>query len=273
MEVTLLGAFSAGILSFLAPCVLPIVPGYLSYITGVSTQEERRDVLKVLIPVLFFVLGFSTVFILLGAGASFIGQFLSENREVIAKVGGGIIVFFGLHFSNILIREDFLKIFSGFSLLTVSLFLFGIVEWETMRTLAGILAIVGGLYLLNVHMFLYRQMRKQGSAKVGMFSSFIVGLTFGAGWSPCIGPVLGSILLIASQQESVLRGVELLALYSLGLGIPFIIAGVFWGAFLNFVSKFSKFFTAIEYIGGILLIVMGVLVATGQLSIISSTLE
>ncbi len=273
MEVTLVSAFTAGLLSFLAPCVLPIVPGYLSYITGVNAQEEKAVISKTLIPVLFFVLGFSTVFISLGAGASFIGQFLTDNREIIAKIGGGVIVFFGLHFSNLLIRQDFLKIFSGLGLLGASLYAFGVLDTETFKALAGVWAVVSGLYLMNVHMLLYRQMRKQGGSKVGMFGSFLVGLTFGAGWSPCIGPVLGSILLIASQQDSVLEGVKLLTLYSVGLGIPFILAGLFWSAFMNFVRNFSRFFTAVEYAGGFLLIVMGILVASGQLSIISSTLE
>jgi len=121
MEVTLVSAFTAGLLSFLAPCVLPIVPGYLSYITGVSAQDEKPAMTRTLIPVLFFVLGFSTVFISLGAGASFIGQFLTDNREVIARIGGGIIVFFGLHFANFLIRPDFLKLFSGVGLFAVRL--------------------------------------------------------------------------------------------------------------------------------------------------------
>jgi len=273
MDVSYVGAFTAGLLSFLAPCVLPIVPGYLSYITGVSAQEEKPQITKTLIPVLFFVLGFSSVFIALGAGASFIGQFLADNREVIAKIGGGIIVFFGLHFSNLLIRQDFLKLFGGFALLIASLYFFGLMERETFKTVLGVLSIVLGLYLLGIHMLLYRQMRKQTGTKMGMLSAFLVGLTFGAGWSPCIGPVLGSILLIASQQDSVVRGIELLTLYSIGLGIPFVLAGLFWGAFMNLVRKFSKFFTVVEYAGGILLVVMGILVASGQLAIISSTLE
>ncbi len=273
MEVTALSAFTAGLLSFLAPCVLPIVPGYLSYITGVSAQEEKPAVSKTAVPVLLFVLGFSTVFISLGVGASFIGQFLTDNREIIAKVGGGIIVFFGLHFSNLLIRQDFLKVFSGLGLLGASLYAFDVISTDTFKVLVGVWAVVVGLYLMNVHMLLYRQMRKQGGSKMGMLSSFLVGLTFGAGWSPCIGPVLGSILLIASQQDSVLEGVKLLTLYSIGLGIPFILAGLFWSAFMKFVRNFSRFFTVVEYAGGFLLIVMGILVASGQLSIISSTLE
>ncbi len=273
MEVTLVGAFTAGLLSFLAPCVLPIVPGYLSYITGVSAQEEKPGLGRTLLPVLFFVLGFSTVFVALGAGASFVGQFLADNRELIAKIGGGIIVFFGLHFSNLLIRQDFLRLFSGIGLIAVALYSFGVFEPDTFKDIAGVWVTVTALYLLNVHMLLYRQMRKQGSSKVGVLSSFVVGLTFGAGWSPCIGPVLGSILLIASQQDSVLEGVKLLSLYSLGLGIPFITAGLLWSYFMKFVRSFSKFFTAVEYVGGFLLIIMGVLVASGQLTIISSTLE
>ncbi len=273
MDITLFGAFTAGLLSFLAPCVLPIVPGYLSYITGASANLQERSRLRVLIPVVFFVLGFSTVFISLGAGASLVGQFLTDNRELIAKIGGGLIVFFGLHFSNLLIREDFPKLFIGVGLLVVSLYAFGVIEMETLRILLGIWAIVMALYTLKVHHFLYRQMRKQGDTKIGILSSFVIGLTFGAGWSPCIGPVLGSILLIASQQDSVLKGIELLSFYSLGLGIPFILAGLFWTAFMGFIKRFSKFFTTVEYAGGFLLIVMGLLVASGQLAIISSAIE
>lgn len=273
MEVTFISAFTAGLLSFLAPCVLPIVPGYLSYLTGVSALEEKPEITKTLIPVIFFVLGFSTVFISLGAGASFLGQFLTDNREIIAKIGGGIIVFFGLHFANLLIREDFLKLLSGIGLLVASLFAFEAISFETFKTIAGVWAVVVGLYLLDVHMILYKQVRKQNTFKVGMLGSFLVGLTFGAGWSPCIGPVLGSILLIASQQDSVWEGVKLLSFYSIGLGIPFVFAGLFWHTFMSLVRNFSRFFVVVEYTGGLLLIVMGLLVASGQLAIISSTLE
>lgn len=273
MEITLFGAFVAGLLSFLAPCVLPIVPGYLSYITGVSAQGEEQSVKKSVIPVLFFVLGFSSVFISLGAGASMIGQVLTDYRELIAKIGGGVIVFFGLHFSNLMLKENFGKLLAGTGLISISLYLFGAIGEETAKTLIGVIAVVGALYLLDLHIFLYKQMKKQGEAKAGALSSFVIGLTFGAGWSPCIGPVLGTILLIASQQESVIEGIKLLSLYSLGLGVPFILAGIFWSTFISFVRGFSKFFTAIEYLGGAVLIVMGILVATGQLAIISSALE
>jgi len=179
----------------------------------------------------------------------------------------------GLHFANFLIRPDFLKLFSGVGLFAVALYAFEVIELEIFKALVGTWAVVAALYLMNVHMLLYRQMRKQGTSKVGMLGSFLIGLTFGAGWSPCIGPVLGSILLIASQQDSVIKGVKLLSLYSLGLGIPFILAGLLWSSFMNFVRNFSRFFTAVEYVGGLLLITMGVLVASGQLAIISSALE
>ncbi len=272
MEVTLFGAFVAGLLSFLAPCVLPIVPGYLSYITGVSAQEES-SFKKSVIPVLFFILGFSSVFVSLGAGASMIGQILTDHRELIAKIGGGVIVFFGLHFSNIVLKENFGRLLAGTGSLVASLYLFDAIGEETAKTLIGVIAVVGALYLFNLHMLLYRQMRKQGEAKASALSSFVIGLTFGAGWSPCIGPVLGTILLIASQQDSVMEGIKLLSMYSLGLGTPFFLAGMFWSAFMNFVRGFSKFFTVVEYVGGAVLIIMGILVATGQLAIISSTLE
>ncbi len=277
MEVGYWASFTAGLLSFLAPCVLPIVPAYLSYLTGtqaVAGQQESKFNLSMLIPVVFFVLGFSTVFIFMGAGASYIGELFAEYRELIAKVGGAFVIFFGFHFMNLFVNPNFIKYFNGVGLLILSLYLFGGMSLETLKDFAGVWVVVDGLYLMNVHMFLYRQMRSQVQMKkTGVWTSYIVGLSFGAGWSPCIGPVLGSILIYASQTENVFKAMTLLGMYSLGLGIPFLLAGIFWQFFLNFIRKFGKFFTVVEYVGGALLIVLGILLITGQLAIISSQLE
>ncbi len=278
-NLTIITAFVAGLLSFLAPCVLPIVPAYLSYITGANmgvVQQEQNSPkinLKAVIPVLFFVIGFSTIFILLGASASFIGQFLTDYQEYIAKIGGALVVFFGLHFTNVFLKPEFPRYAFGVGLLFIALFAFGLISQETLFTLAGIWTVVMALYYFNAHLLLYKQLKTQKDSKATILSSFVVGLTFGAGWSPCIGPVLGSILMLAAQEDTIAKGMLLLTAYSIGLGIPFIVAGLLWTGFIKFVSKFSKFFGIVELIGGVLLIVIGILLATGNLSIISSTIE
>ena len=274
-DITLWTAFIAGLLSFISPCVLPIVPAYLSYITGASANavgQEQRFNIKAVIPVIFFVLGFSTVFILMGASASYIGQFFMDYKMYIAKIGGALVVFFGLHFTGLFLKPDFKNISYAVGLFIVALFTFGLISLETFYTFAGIWASVMALYFLKLHEFLYRQFKVEKSGKASGISSFIVGLTFGAGWSPCIGPILGSILMIAMNEGTVSKGMILLAFYSLGLGIPFILAGVLWTGFLNMVKKFGRFFEIVEIVGGVLLIVLGLLLATGNLEKISSSL-
>ncbi len=274
-DITLWTAFIAGLLSFVSPCVLPIVPAYLSYITGASanvTAEEQKFNIKAVIPVVFFVLGFSTVFILMGASASFIGQFFMDYKMYIAKIGGALVVFFGLHFTGLFLKPNFKELAYAVGLLIVALFTFGLISLDTFYTFAGIWAVVMALYFLKLHEFLYRQFKVEKSGKASSISSFIVGLTFGAGWSPCIGPILGSILMIAMNEGTVSKGMLLLAFYSLGLGIPFILAGVLWTGFLNMVKKFGRFFEIVEIVGGVLLIILGLLLATGNLEKISSSL-
>lgn len=274
-DITLWTAFIAGLLSFVSPCVLPIVPAYLSYITGASanvTEGEQKFNIKAVIPVIFFVLGFSTVFILMGASASFIGQFFMEYKMYIAKIGGALVVFFGLHFTGLFLKPNFKELAYAVGLLIVALFTFGLISLDTFYTFAGIWAVVMALYFLKLHEFLYRQFKVEKSGKASSISSFIVGLTFGAGWSPCIGPILGSILMIAMNEGTISKGMLLLAFYSLGLGIPFILAGVLWTGFLNMVKKFGRFFEIVEIVGGVLLIALGLLLATGNLEKISSSL-
>ncbi|MBF0404915.1 MAG: cytochrome c biogenesis protein CcdA [Nitrospirae bacterium] len=274
MEITHISAFTAGIVTFLAPCVLPIVPAYLSFITGVEVGAADTQVkiqpFKSLIPILFFIGGFSLVFIIMGATATALGQLFADYQQIIARLGGAMVIFFGLHFTNLFLREDFIKIFSGAGFLFVTAFCFEMMEKEAFLTVAGAWGFIMALYLFQVHMLLYRQLKAQRSTGASMFSAFIVGLTFGAGWSPCIGPVLGAILLLASRQETVYQGMAFLALFSAGLGIPFFVAGLFWTGFIGFVRKFGKFFAVVEFSGGLLLITMGLLLLTGKLSLISS---
>jgi cytochrome c-type biogenesis protein len=234
-EISLFGALLAGLLSFLSPCVLPLVPAYLSFISGVSVDAlkngeaiDHESVRKTaMIQSLWFVLGFSLVFIALGASASFIGQWLLSNMAVLAKVAGVIIVVFGLHYTG-LIRIPFLMMEAR------------------LRT-------------DNV----------KGTSGVG---ALMLGSAFAFGWTPCIGPILGAILAMAGAQGQVGEGMLLLVMYSIGLGIPFLLAAYATNAFLNWSQRFKRHLHTVEVISGILLIVVGVMIFLGSFSEVASFL-
>ncbi|MSQ45941.1 MAG: cytochrome c biogenesis protein CcdA [Ignavibacteria bacterium] len=229
-EITFFTAFIFGLLSFISPCVLPIVPGYISFISGVSLDEMKEHsssgLKKMLMNSILFVLGFSLVFVLMGAGATTFGNFLLEQKSILSLVGGALIIIFGIH-------------------------------------MTGLFRISALNYEKRFHM---------QNKSFGLFGSFLVGLAFAFGWTPCIGPILATILAIASQQESVNQGILLLSFYSLGLGIPFIITAISINLFFNFFNKVKKYFHLIEVIGGILLITVGILIMTNKLTIIASWL-
>ncbi len=268
-EVSFLGAFLAGLVAFLSPCVLPIIPAYLSYVSGVGVEEIQRERklfnIKVFLSALFFVVGFSIVFTLLGASASLIGQLLRDYQTQIAQIGGGIVIFFGLHFAGAFLRPNFLKELIGVEAFLFALYVFKAISLQTFLALSGALAVVLGMYMFGIHEYLYRQFKAEARAKVSYLGAFLIGLIFAFGWTPCIGPVLGSILFIASQQETVGQGALLLLLFSVGLGIPFLIAGLLFSAFLSFVKKFGRFFGYVEFVGGLLLITLGVLLVLDKL--------
>ncbi|MCS6998928.1 MAG: cytochrome c biogenesis protein CcdA [Aquificaceae bacterium] len=271
-EVSLLIAFTAGLLSFLSPCVLPIIPGYISYLSGVGAQEvreERSFNRKTFLASFLFVLGFSLVFTLMGATATGVGSLFREYQDHIAKVGGGLVVFFGLHFAGVMLRANFLRELVGVASFFLALFFLGVLPQRFLFDLLGIILLVAFLYLFNLHEVLYRQMRKELKGSLSGLGALLVGMLFAFGWSPCIGPVLGSILLYASQQETALQGAGLLLAYSLGLGIPFLVAGGLLSAFLGFVRSFGRFFGLVEVVGGLLLVILGVLLTTGKLAEIS----
>jgi cytochrome c-type biogenesis protein len=224
---TFLAAFAAGLLSFISPCVLPLIPGYLSYISGL-TLDEMQGVAgtgvnpaqargRVLLASVFFVLGFSCVFIAFGAAASALGSFLLERQRLLAKVAAVIVILFGLHTMGVLR-----------------------IGW------------------------LYSEKRVQVEKKpTNVFGAFFVGLAFAFGWTPCIGPILAGILAIAGVQDTVGQGVRLLAVYSLGLGIPFLIAALgFRGAVGRF-PALRRRFRLFELAGGGMLVVIGLLLVTG----------
>ena len=229
-DISLLSALVAGALSFLSPCVLPLVPPYLCYMAGISVEQFRGGGAavaqapgirgNVLMSALFFTLGFATVFIALGAGASSIGMLLRQHLDILAKIGGLIIVVMGL---------NFLGVFR-----------------------IGLLA---------------REARFQSGGKPATLTgAYIMGLAFAFGWTPCIGPVLGAILGIAASRETVGAGAGLLAVYSLGLAIPFWIAAGFSGAFMRFLSRFRRHLGTVERIMGGLLVLTGLAFIFGYIS-------
>jgi cytochrome c-type biogenesis protein len=219
-------ALLAGLLSFFSPCVLPLIPAYFTFITGLSLQqltEDRRANVrrKVFLSTLCYVMGFSVVFILLGASASFLGGVVQKYQDIIRTAGGIIIVILGIH-------------------------------------LTGIFRIPGLDYEKRVHI------RKK---PLHLFGTFIIGMGFGAGWSPCIGPLLGAILIIAGSQETIWHGIGLLATYSLGMALPFVLLSLFINFLLVFLKKTAKALKYINVAAGVLLIVVGILLATDKLYI------
>lgn len=226
---TVFTAFTAGLLSFLSPCVLPLVPAYLSYMSGVSVEElasaKSADALKRTgIKSIVFVLGFSTVFIAMGATATSIGTLLAKKMAVLMSVAGIIIFVFGLHMTGIIRIKS-----------------------------------------------LYSEKRFHLRLKnVGYAGAYVIGVMFALGWTPCIGPVLAAILGLAANSKTVGLGITLLAVYSLGLGIPFILAGFATGAALRALSGFKRHFRKIEIASGVLLMVVGFLIFTGNLSAVAS---
>ena len=229
-SVSLLAAFGAGFLSFVSPCVLPVVPGYLSFVSGATVEDLSKGGgtqgrrWAIMADIVAFVLGFSVVFIILGASATALGSLLLSKLAILSKIAGVAVIILGLHML--------------------------------------------GVFKLNA---LYREKRFNiESKRLGVIGSFVIGIAFAFGWTPCIGPILGGILAYASTQETVGQGMGLLAVYSAGLGIPFIIAGLSMDAFFRMTGRFKRHFRAIEVASGVLLITVGVLIFTNRLSLISA---
>ena len=223
MTTTLSIAFLAGLISFLSPCVLPLIPGYISYISGTSLEKliEKKNNL-VVIKTIFFTLGFSFVFITLGSTVSFLGKFFLNNSNILGIIAGIIIIFFSLH-------------------------LIGIINFKFMNK--------------DIRIF-----TNQYSHNLAF--PLLVGAAFGFGWTPCIGPILGSILTLAAIEENFSKSILLLSFYSLGLAIPFIISGILIDKFLFFSKNFRKYTSAITKVGGVILLLTGMAVLTGQLQVL-----
>ena len=214
-------ALGAGFISFLSPCVLPLIPGYISFISGQSLNELVESKKVNLIPMILFSLGFSFVFIIFGAAASFLGKFLLQNSQQLRIVAGIIIIIFSLQ-------------------------LLGIIN----------------INFLNLEKKIYTKKSNK------IWFSFIVGMAFGFGWTPCIGPILGSILALASTEETILKAITLLSIYSLGLAIPFVLSGYLMQRFLLFSKSFQKNINLVLKIGGTTLLITGVLILTNKLQIL-----
>lgn len=214
-------AFGAGLISFLSPCVLPLIPGYIAYISGSSLNEllEKKDVN--LLPIILFTFGFSIVFIIFGASATYLGKFLLSNSFPLRIIAGVIIIFFSLHIIGII-----------------------------------------NIKFLNYEKKIYAERNST------VFSSILIGMAFAFGWTPCIGPILGSILILASTTENIGKGILLLSSYSLGLAIPFILSGYLIQKFILLSKNIKKKMNVIIKVGGILLFLTGILILTNQLQVL-----
>ena len=214
-------AFGAGLISFLSPCVLPLIPGYISFISGASLNELLAKKKINLIPLILFTLGFSFVFIMFGAAASYLGQVLLQNSQTLRVIAGLVIIIFSLQ-------------------------LIGLIN----------------ISFLNFEKKVYTKKNNN------IWFSFIVGMAFGFGWTPCIGPILGSILALASTEETIFKAIILLSFYSLGLAVPFILSGYLMQKFLMFSKNFRKNINLVSKIGGIILLITGILILTNQLQVL-----
>jgi len=233
LDVTYAGAFVAGLLSFLSPCILPLVPPYLCFLGGVSLKQledgasvDRAATIRVVLSSVVFVLGFATIFIAFGATASVIGRVVVEYLDIFALVAGILIIVLGLHF-------------------------------------LGVFRIA----------LLYREARFHVERKpAGVVGSYVVGMAFAFGWTPCVGPVLAAILFVAGSEDSAIRGATLLGTYAAGIGVPFIVAALFAPLFLKFMTRFRRNIVWVERVLGALLVVTGILFITGGINDIGNWL-
>ena len=278
-DVSLAGAFLAGLISFLSPCVLPLVPGYISMLSGIGVEQLRQGQQPkggLFASALSFVIGFSVVFISFGASASAVGGFLRQNRALLAPIAGALIVLFGLHLLGGLMR---MNIRAGIILggLFVALGIASLVERGPLFAGLGAshffsLSIIG-FFGPQLARWLNRDVHLRNSdTKPGILSGFLLGFAFAFGWTPCIGPILATVLALAAASDTVARGVLLLAVYSAGLAVPFLLTALGLGHFLRFYQNFRKHLHAVELFSGVLLLFVGGLVFFNKLTWLSGKL-
>jgi cytochrome c-type biogenesis protein len=279
MGVSVLAAFVAGLVSFLSPCVLPLVPGYISMLSGIGVEQLKEGQTPrggLLTSALAFVLGFSMVFITFGASASAVGSFLVRNRSLLAPLAGALIILFGLHLVGWLAK---ISLRAGF---VIGLILVAVGVALNMRPgIAGttLKAVhfysVAVIFLLGPAMtrWLNRDIHfRHLGGQPGIISGFLMGFAFAFGWTPCIGPILAGVLAIAATRETIGEGVFLLACYSAGLAIPFLITALGIGGFLKFYQRFRRHLHTVEVFSGVLLIAVGGLVFMNRLIWLSGKL-
>lgn len=231
-SISILTAFSAGVFSFISPCVLPLIPAYISFISGISVEDlqeggdSRGRAARVFVLTLIFVLGFSTVFVLMGAGASFVSKILFTNRVMFNRIAGTLIIVLGLHM--------------------IGVFRIGFLEYEKRF-----------------------QIRENPLGALGVY---LIGAAFAFGWIPCIGPILGAILALAAQKGNVGQGVLLLSSYSLGLGLPFLATGLAINAFMGFYRRIRRHLRKIEITAGVFLVLIGLLIFLDMFALLSQYL-
>lgn len=228
-NVSLILAFSAGVLSFLSPCVLPLVPAYISYLTGISIRDisRKKSKLTVLYKSLGFVAGFSIIFVIMGASITSLGKLFVKNQDIFRRVSGILIIIFGLHTAGI----------------------------------------------LNIKPFATEKKFLTFTNTRGTFGSVLMGMAFAAGWTPCVGPILSSILVYASSMETIIRGMLLLVVYSLGLAVPFVLTALAVDSISTKINSLGKYLKIISIISGVLMIIMGVLIFTNKIGILSQYLN
>jgi cytochrome c-type biogenesis protein len=279
-DVSLAAAFIAGLVSFLSPCVLPLVPGYISMLSGIGMEQLRQGQQPragLFASALSFVVGFSVVFISFGASASAVGTFLLKNRGMLAPIAGALILLFGLHLVGALVKLSFrtgliigtlLVVLGVAAILHHGPLFFGL-GWVHFFSLSLI-----GFFGPALAKWLNRDVHlRSASTKPGLFSGFFLGFAFAFGWTPCIGPILATVLALAAASDTIARGILLLAVYSAGLAVPFLLTALGIGQFLKFYQRFRKYLHAVELLSGALLLFVGGLVFVNKLTWLAGKLS
>ena len=278
-DVPLAGAFLAGLVSFLSPCVLPLVPGYISMLSGIGMEQLRQGEAPssgLFASALTFVGGFSVVFISFGASASAVGSFLLRNRSLLAPVAGALILLFGLHLIGALIK---LNLRAGIILGLILVALGTAAYFHRAPLFAGLgaahffsLSLVG-FFGPSMARWLNRDVHlRTKTTQPGIWSGFLLSFAFAFGWTPCIGPILSAVLILAARSDTIARGVLLLAVYSAGLAIPFLLTALGISKFMVFYKNFRKYLHAVELFSGALLLFVGGLVFVNKLTWLSTKL-
>jgi cytochrome c-type biogenesis protein len=291
MQVSILAAFVAGLISFLSPCVLPLVPGYVSMLSGIGVEQLRRGEKSrgnLLASSFAFVIGFSVVFVTFGASASAVGQFLLQNKNLLAPFAGAIIVLFGLHLIGLLGR---IPVRAGL-VVGAALAIGGLAIWmrlgEDSPRLFGPAQFISVSLIFLAGPMLTRWLNRDVHFRTlgnrtdrdrsagpfaGVLSGFLLGFAFAFGWTPCIGPILAGVPAMAATSETVSRGIFMLAVYSAGLAIPFLLTALGINQFLGFYQRFRRHLHAVEVGSGILLLAVGSLIFVNRLTLLSGKLS